>query len=168
MVVSFDIVTEEGDIFRVLLTSGEDAFFATPDIYATLGSDIEIVEIDLERISGSNPASLKTLGMISDGIFRCFKQNDKAILYYFCDDLNEIPVLGKGKEDVWPQEYRSMLFHRMFQRYVTLNNVSEDFVDVVVVINEDTRPLYMHFIARAKHLHYIELLKEFVYSNYSK
>lgn len=136
---------------------------------AVLGADIEIIEIDLERISGTNPASLQTLGKISEGIFHCFEQNKKGILYYFCDDMNDIPVLGRGKDDMWPQEYRSQLFSRMFQRYTLHNPNVEDAVDVVVVINEDTgRPLYMHFIARASHSHYIDILKKYVSDNYSK
>ena len=168
MVVSFDVIAEEGDVFRVLLSGGEDAFFATPDVCAVLGPNVEIIEIDLERVSGTNPASLRTLGKISEGIFRCFEQNDKAILYYFCDDLNDIPIIGRGKEDMWPQEYRSQLFSKMFQRYSLQNKNLIDAVDVVVVINEEIRPLFMHFIARAQHAHYIDILKKFVTDNYGK
>lgn len=168
MVISFDIVAEEGDVYRVLLSSGEDAFFGSSEIDVLVGQEVEIIEIDLERLSGCNPASLKTLWEISNSIFRCIKQNDKAVLFYFCDDMNEIPVIGKGKEDMWPQEYRSLLFHKMFQRYVMQNHVSEDYVDISVVINEDSRPLYMHFISRSEHVHYVNMLKEYISSNYSK
>lgn len=126
------------------------------------------MEIDLERISGTNPASMRTLGKIAEGIAHCFEQNEKAILYYFCDDMNEIPVIGRGKETMWPQEYRSALFSKMFQRHVTRNQHAVDIVDVAVVINQGGRPLYMHLIARVCHSKYIDKLKEYISDNYAK
>lgn len=52
MLISFDVQNDFGDVFRVSLSSGEDAYFATSDVIRDCDIDIEIVEIDLERIQG--------------------------------------------------------------------------------------------------------------------
>ena len=168
MVFSFNVIADTGDVFRVILSSGEDAFFATPEICSLLNNEIEIVEIDLERVTGSAPTSLKTLTKISEGIAHCFEQNKKAVLYYFCDDLSEVPSIGDSKIGMWPQEYRSLLFSRMFERYALNTSMEDSVTDVEVVIYEDTRPLYMHLIARTCHSRYIEALKAYITSRYSK
>ena len=128
MVVSFDIEAETGDCYRVILSSGEDAFFAGQWINDLFNNEIEIVEIDLERLSGNNATSLNTLKLIADGIGNCFRQNDKAILYYYCDDLMDVPK-SQRKNDMWPQEYRSQLFGLMFKRFVSQHE-TEDIKDI--------------------------------------
>lgn len=166
MTISFDIQAEAGDVYRVILSSGDDAFFADGDIRAILGDAVEIVEIDLERISGTNPTTMTTLRYIAEGIGRCFMQNDKAILYYYCDELSEV-FMSPRHLDLWPQEYRSHLFSLMFQRYVsTVSN--NDITDITIVINQDNRPLFMHLISRTKHARYIEILKDYISQNYGK
>lgn len=164
MIVSFDISTETQDVFRVVLSSGEDCFFAGKDVYELLDNKVEIVEIDLERISGNTPASINTLMKISEVIGNYFLQNNKAVLYYYCDDMNDIPV-GNNR-GLWPQQYRSELFGRMFQRRV--RGMNSDIVDVIVLLQQESRPIYMHLIARSAHQKYIEALKDYIVSNYGK
>lgn len=162
----FRVESPDGDIYQVALTSGLDAFFATKDICEELGNEFEIIEIDLERISGDNATTPYTLSLIAEGIGNYFLQNKKAILYYYCDDLADVPKSNRKKE-MWPQEYRSMLFSLMLRRYVTTHSVFE-MIDEDVMIEQDTHPIYMHLIGRLEHKHYIEMVKEYIITNYGK
>lgn len=166
MTFSFVVIDESGDTFRVILSSGDDAFFADSEIRKILGESVEIVEIDLERVSGSKPASLKTLKSIAEGIGRCFVQNEKAILYYYCDELSEA-FMSSRKADFWPQEYRSQLFSLLFQRYVASFG-GQEITDLTIVLNQGDRPLFMHLISRMKHAQYIEIIKQYITKNYGK
>lgn len=166
MVVSFDVKTDTNDIFRVSLSSGEDAFFATEDVMQDAALDVEIIEIDLERIEGSHSADIKTLRVIADGIGRCFSQNSKAVLYYYCDEL-DLPVVSHHHEREWPQEYRSQLFSRMFQRYASKAGII-DVVDMTVEIMQGDRPIFMHLIARECHRSSLEVLRNYIIKNYGK
>lgn len=166
MKVSFCVKAETGDEYLVSLLSGDDAFFATNDVASNIGNEIEIVEIDLDRISGNNPTTPHTLSLITEGIARHFSMNEKAILYYYCEDMSEVPKSTR-KDDMWPQEYRSQLFSLMFQRYL-LNHGVQDVIDVTLVIKQDFRPIFMHLISRKEHSHYIERFKAYIIDNYGK
>lgn len=160
----FDVESDSSDLFRIILSSGDDAFFVQEELFGVVGNEVEIVEIDLERIRGNNQANIKTLSLIAEGIATCFMQNKKAVLYYYCDDLSEVP--GQSKTHILsPQEYRSRLFANMFRRFFKAN---EDIRDIEIVINQGDRPLFMHIIARACHMPVVERLKDFVISNYGK
>lgn len=166
MRITFQVTSESNDVYQVTLSSGEDAFFATKDVCEQFCDEVEIVEIDLERISGDNPTTAQTLALISEGIARYFSMNEKAVLYYYCDDLAEVPKSDR-KQEIWPQEYRSQLFSLMFQRYLLKHNII-DVIDVTLMIEQDVRPIFMHLIARKKHSHYLEIIKSYIIDNYGK
>lgn len=166
MVISFDVKTETNDIFRVSLSSGEDAFFSSNDLMHEVSLDVEIIEIDLERIKGNNSADIRALKVIADEIGRCFSQNHKAILYYYCDEM-ELPIVSKHHEYEWPQEYRSQLFSRMFQRYAQKAGVF-DIIDMTIEIMQGDRPIVMHLIARECHRSCLDILKTYIIDNYGK
>lgn len=162
----FRVEAPEGDVYQISLASGLDAFFATEDVCADLSSEFEIIEIDLERISGDTPTTPYTLSLITEEIGKYFLQNNKAILYYYCDDMADVPKSGR-KQDMWPQEYRSKLFSHMLQRYVVSHSIF-DMIDEDIMLEEGTRPIYMHLIGRAEHKHYIEVVKRYIITNYGK
>lgn len=166
MKISFNVTSEEEDVYLVTLSSGEDAFFSTKDVCDELGLNLEIVEIDLERLSGDNPTTIRTLSLISERIGRTFLMNPKAVLYYYCDDLAEVPKSNR-KDNMWSQEYRSHLFSIMFQRFLIKHNAL-DIIDITLMIEEDCRPLYMHLIARKEHQKYVEIIKAYIMNNYGK
>ena len=166
MKVSFDVDSKQGDVYRVTLSSGCDAFFVQEDISEIVGNNVEIVEIDLERVNGKGITNTNILSKIAEGIARYFESNKKAVLYYYCDDLNDVPM-SQRKEDMWPQEYRSRLFSVMYNRYIAINNI-QDMMDVIFKIDQDDRPLFMHLIARQCHARYVELLKAYIIEHYGK
>lgn len=104
--------------------------------------------------------------LIAEGIGDYFLQNNKAILYYYCDDLADVPKSDR-KQDMWPQEYRSQLFSLMLRRYVITHSIF-DMIDEDVMLLQDTRPIYMHLIGRAEHKHFIEAVKQYIMTNYGK
>lgn len=163
---SFEVTSELGDLYAIHLTSGEDGFFVRQQIASLIDEPIEIVEIDLERLSGNNSASMKTLQAIVTGIARFFRQNDRAVLYYYCDEL-DVEQMRKNKKDMWPQEYRSHLFEMLFQRYCQQHQ-ELDILDTKIVIYQSDRPLYMHIIARAEHSGYLAVIRDYIVSNYGK
>jgi len=163
---SYEIEANLVDVYRVSLTSGEDAFFDTADVELLLNKDIEIVEIDLERINGTGKTSLRILEQIADGIANFIRQNSKSMLYYYCDDLSEIPFSGRNR-DISPQEYRSRIFSLMFNRY-TSKYKDLDLFDITIEINEDGRPLFMHLIAGRQYSDYVETVSRYILNNYGK
>ena len=59
--------------------------------------------------------------------------NENAILYFYCDDINEI---NRRNHDITPQKYRSRLFSRM-----------------------SDRDIYIHIISRESHLDYANIIR---------
>lgn len=98
----FRVESPEGDIYQVTLSSGVDAFFATKDVCNELSDKFEIIEIDLDRISGDHPTTPYTLSLVAEGIGNYFLQNNKAILYYYCDDMADVPK-SERKYEMLPQ-----------------------------------------------------------------
>ena len=166
MTFSFTVTSKTGDMYKVSLLSGDDAFFAKGDILNIVGENIEIVEIDLDRIKGNSQTDTAVLSKIADGIANYFISNEKVVLYYYCDDLAELPASPKRGE-MWPQEYRSMLFSLMFKRYLIRHDIS-DVIDVTIMIEQGPRPLLMHLIARKKHQKYLDLVRSYIIDNYGK
>lgn len=165
MRISFDILTTSKDSYRVILSSGKDAFFATTDFVSLIDIDIDIVEIDLERLSGNKPTELKTLRLITTKIIKFIKQNKKTVLYYYCDDMSEI--VGVTKEILWPQEYRNRLFSLLFERFC--KNIPDlELKDVTIQINQVGRPLFMHLITRLEYVPILEKIRNFLLDNYGK
>ncbi|GEM_PF-1273665 len=165
MRITFKVESAEG-VYLVSLSSGQDAFFSSNNISETFSKKVEIIEVDLKRVSGNLPTSLHTLSLISEGIGRYFISNDKAVLYYYCDDLADVPKSNR-KSEVWPQEYRSQLFSMMFQRFLIKHDMV-DVIDLTVMIEQGDRPLYMHLIARKEHSIFIEEIKRYIIENYGK
>ena len=60
-------------------------------------------------------------------------------------------VTNTSKNTMPPQEYRSRLFEKMFQRYVNLHNLSNVRLSVVE-INGINEKYYFHVIYRESHL----------------
>lgn len=166
MRISSDFTSESGDIYRVILSSGEDTFFVGDDVRDLVGSNIEIVEVDLERISGNSKTTPSVLYKIADLIGSFMEQDNDCVLYFFCDDISPIPQI-KAHRNIWPQEYRSRLFSSMFEHY-TLQHKNLSATDITIVIDAVGRPIYMHLIAREKHLPFVDTIKQYVMNNYGK
>lgn len=149
MDISFDIKNSEGDHVMVALSyyDAETVSVFTTDL-ATL--TLVFYDVTLIRKAGSGYVDKKILFTISDILARFLLENEDAVLCFYCDA--ETDVL-RNHEDMFPQEYRSRLFSRMFERYVQSHNLS-CFINLRVEIensgNSHNRQ-FAHFICRERH-----------------
>lgn len=141
------ISTSEGDVYHISLF--EDFTLVSDRMIENLG-DVRLVGIDLRRLKGDNPTNLSVLKAIEDVIAEVFLANDNIIVFYYCDFLNPIPYTRRNAMP--PQEYRSRMFERMFQRYVTQKNISDIGLSVFTVEGIGEK-YYFHLIHRKVHAH---------------
>lgn len=153
---SVDVTAKSGSEYRVIVSTVNVDIF--PDgLKDIIGNEIEIADVALERISGSDITSYEVLMKIASVIGEIFNSNENLILYFYCDDMRSIP---RRNESITPQKYRSNLFSAMFDRYLSLNGFT-DIMNVPVEIKAD-RDIYIHLIARTCHSHYLSEIRKFV------
>ena len=134
-----------GDVYHITLSEEKSLF--SSDALNSL-NDVTVLGIELRRLSGRHASGHEVLAAIEDTIAGLFLQNDNVIICYYCDFINPIPRTNKNSMP--PQEYRSRLFERMFQRYTKqrkLRNVRLS----VVEINGLNEKYYFHVIYREPH-----------------
>jgi hypothetical protein len=134
-----------GDVYHITLT--EDKGVLSPDALESL-KGITVVGIELRRLSGSQTTGHDVLAAIEDTIAELFLKSDNVIICYYCDFINPIPRTTKNSMP--PQEYRSKLFDRMFQRYTKQRGI-RDIRLSVVEINGINEKYYFHVIYRETH-----------------
>lgn len=145
--------TTEGSEYLVLIESFTKSILPD-DIIAEL-ERIDIVNIALERVSGECITKPNILFDISNFIAGFLLDNENSILYFYCDDINDIPRRNKS---ITPQKYRSDLFTKMFDRYTSTHSM-EDFIDNPLEFKTD-RDVYIHLIARDTLLPHVDIIKE--------
>ena len=134
-----------GDVYH--LTLSEDNVLFSSGVLEALGK-VHVAGIDLRRLSGNHVAGQDVLSALANEIAEFFFQNEDVILFYYCDFLNFIPHTTKNT--LPPQEYRSRLFERMFQRYVKQHGINKVRLSVVEV-NGVNEKYYFHVIYRENH-----------------
>ncbi|MBQ0019659.1 MAG: hypothetical protein KBT39_03955 [Bacteroidales bacterium] len=135
------------------------------DLKLLIQDSVEVVEITLYRMKGINHTPLKTLDKITDIIAKSFLENENAILYFYCDDLAELPSV---KKNIRPQEYRSRLFSSLFERYIRKNNLSDIINYPITIFDVEGVPMRIHLFARECHSKYVEIISNDLIDNYSK
>lgn len=93
-----------------------------PEEYA----DIEIIDINIEKVIDGKPVHHSTLFRMSSWLLQQFEEHDNAVFTFICstDDL------FTNHPDILPQTYRWNLFDRLFKRKVSKSEIS--ILDVVV------------------------------------
>lgn len=145
--------TVEGDEYLVLIESFTKSVL--PDDIITKFKGVDIVNIAIERVSGECITKPNILFDISNFLAGFLLDNENTILYFYCDDINEIPRRNKN---ITPQKYRSRLFTKMFDRYILTHPIGK-FIDISLEFKTD-RDIYIHLIARHTHLPYVNIIKE--------
>ena len=164
MKVSASLVVDSTEEYRIGFETIE-AGFLQDEVFGYLNKEgIEIVEVLLERVKGSEKTGIAVLAEISAVIYRLFETNENIILYFFCDDLNEIPYTQKKMS---PQAYRSSLFSAMFERFVRKHEVC-GIDNVSICIEALGRTEYLHFIVRNHHQKYIDYIQQNIEDTYAK
>ena len=131
-----------GDVYHISLS--EDHNILSSEAIDSLG-DVNVVGIELRRLAGCNATGREVLAAIESTIADFFAEHDNVIICYYCDFINPIPHTSKNSMP--PQEYRSRLFDKMFQRY-SLQHGLTDVRLSVVEINGINEKYYFHVIYR--------------------
>ena len=137
--------SSENDIYHITLSEDNSLLSAT-----ALDSldKVKLVGIELRRLSGNHVTGQEVLVAIENTIADFFIQNPNVIICYYCDFINPIPRTTKNTMP--PQEYRSRLFEKMFQRYTRHRSISDVRLSVVE-INGINEKYYFHVIYRESH-----------------
>lgn len=134
-----------GDVYHITL-SEDHRVLSTEAIDAL--RDVNVVGIELRRLAGRNATGQEVLVAIESTIAEFFAEHDNVIICYYCDFINPIPHTSKNSMP--PQEYRSRLFDKMFQRYSIQNGITNVRLSVVE-INGVNEKYYFHVIYRETH-----------------
>jgi hypothetical protein len=135
----------QGDVYHITLSESNDIL--SKSVLEALG-DVHIAGVDLRRLEGSHVTNQKVLTTLANTIAEFFLRDEHLIICYYCDFLNLIP--NTKKNSMPPQEYRSRLFERMFQRYVKQHQLDGVRLSVVE-INGINEKYYVHVIYRNGH-----------------
>ena len=100
---------------------------------------------------------------IRDIIGKVLNDNNNLILYFYCDDMHDIPRRDKA---LTPQKFRSLLFSRMFDKYISSNSII-NIINTPIEIKAD-RHIYIHLISRACHLEHVNAIKSTIMEMESK
>lgn len=153
MDISFDIHNEKGDQLRVALSyyDAENVSIFTDD---PLTLSLTFYDVTLMRMAGNHRLDYKTLNAVSGILARFLDDNPEAILCFYCDDMTDVE---RNDINITPQEFRSRLFSRMFERYTKTHDVTI-YVNHRIKIVSDNKPRFAHFICRREYLASVELI----------
>ena len=162
MDISVSISSQLGDEYRIII-SPFDLEVIPCEVRDLLGDDIEIADVTLERIKGDHPTDIGILLKISNVIGQVFNDNENIILYFYCDDIHDILRRDQG---LTPQKFRSTLFSRMFDKYISSNRIT-NMINTPIEVKAD-RNIYIHLISRSSHLEYVNAIKDAIMAMESK
>lgn len=149
MDISFDIRNTEGDQIRIALSYYDSETilnFSSDPLSLTL----VFYDVTLIRESGEGYVGYKMLSAVSDTLAKFMEDNDDAVLCFYCDAATNVK---RSHWKVSPQEYRSLLFSRMFDKCVETHGLT-GFINHRVRMDVDSDPLnsqFAHFICRKEH-----------------
>ena len=138
-------MSPQGDVYHITLSESNDIL--SKSVLDAL-DDVHIAGVDLRRLEGTHVTDQKFLTALANTIAEFFLRDEHLIICYYCDFLNLIP--NTKKNTMPPQEYRSRLFERMFQRYVKQHQLDGVRLSVVE-INGINEKYYVHVIYRNGH-----------------
>lgn len=104
----------------------------------------EVCDVSLERVSEFDSVDHKALHLISHMLFDFIERNPDNIIYFYCDDLHDLPR-SKHNQKLLPQEYRSRLFSALFAAETKRQNVS-CYVDDVIEFDLGDDKRFIHLI----------------------
>lgn len=139
MNVTIPIECQEGHLYLLELNSWKDL---------PVQSDIEVIDLALvtnDKISIiNNPGTLNKIASI---LFDFLEEND-VILYFYCSKSS----INKSikKENISNQQYRSILFSRMYDR-VSTNYPSKYIHKPIILEDPEDGDHYIHLIAKKRH-----------------
>lgn len=141
-----------GDVYHIALS--EDHSVLSSEAIDAM-HDVNVVGIELRRLAGKNTTGQEVLAVIESTIAEFFAEHENVIICYYCDFINPIPHTSKNTMP--PQEYRSRLFAKMFQRYSRQHGITDVRLSVVE-INGINEKYFFHVIYRETHSLFASLI----------
>ena len=126
---------------------------------------VDVSELIIERISGKSTTGQDVLHDITGWVAELFASNPNLIVFYSCDDMSPIPSrnANSNNRDIPVNAYRSKLFTRIFDSYMSshqVSGVSNTPIKLDNYENGQGYSLFFHFIARDIHNDIVEMLKD--------
>ena len=160
----YTIRSEKGDEYKLQFTTNRSGIIAEELLDYINDNGVEVAEIGLGRIKGTSVTSSRVLSQIEGSIADFMQRHRNVILSSFCEFINFLPAT---KKNIPVQEYRSRLFEKMFERYVSQHHLT-DFSNKVVEIDGVQEHFYFHVISRVEHLKFAEMIAEGHRKDFSK
>ena len=140
--------------------------YLTPETWSQLDGAVQLYTISLERVQGSRPVTAYELGILSEKVAGFMLTNPEAVLCYYCDFLNAIPSMRANRPAISRQEYRSLLFSHLFDRY-TSSHYAESYTQSIIIIDGDEK-YYIHIIAQKDLSPYMDIIANDFQIGYGK
>lgn len=161
--------SSSGDEYRIMLVDTPTEYLAEDIRNLIHENSVDIKEIIIERINGGNVINQRILHQISNWLAECFIENPHMMLFYQCDDMNPIPSRNENSSHkrMSVQEYRSRLFSRLFNTYVSSHHI-QDVINYPIRIDGEGYSYFVHIIARLRHVNVVECIGEDVLKGFGK
>ena len=140
--------------------------YLTSETWSQLEGAVRLYTISLDRVQGTRPITPFKLGILADKVAGFMMANPDAVLCYYCDFLNEIPSMRANRPAISRQEYRSLLFSHLFDRYASSHNV-ESYNQSIITIDGDEL-YYIHIIAQRDLAPYMSMIAKDFQIGYGK
>ena len=160
----YTLYSQSGDEYRLQFTTERSNIIADHILDQLSQDGIEVVEIGLGRVSGTNVTSHKVLRQIEECIADFMERMPNTILSYMCDFINLVP---SNKNNVTVQEYRSRMFSAMFKRYVSQHHIDNIFDDEIK-IDGVAESFYFHVIYHKAHDQYAKIIADSHHEDFDK
>ncbi len=158
-----------GDEYRIMLVDAPTEYLSEGIRNLIYENSVDIKEIIIERIHGGHVTNQRVLHQISNWLAECFIENPNMVLFYQCDDMNPIPSRNENSSHkrMPVQEYRSRLFSRLFNTYVSSHHI-HDVINYPIRIDGEGYSYFMHIIARLQHTKVVECIGADVLEGFGK
>ena len=154
--VVFPIQTERSELL-IRIEAFDLANTLEPDDLPKMGAS-EVCDVSLLRKSDYSGVDRKALRLISKMLFDFMADNPDNIIYFYCDDFNDLPRSGKHMK-LSPQEYRSRLFSALFADE-TRRHGAGMYVDDVLSFDVGGENKFIHLIYGTANADKAKVLKD--------
>lgn len=165
---TYSFTNSSNDQYILNLSQDGDRFLSAEVNGILKENDIEVWGILLLRKGREESVtSISLLTEISNSITLFVLQHPNAILYYQCDDMDDVPMNPKKKKSgMSVQKYRSMLFSLLFEKQTKF--LPLDVVNVPIFFDFMGQDTYIHILAREEHLCFVDIIKNDIRQGFEK
>lgn len=158
-------ISRQGSEYRILLSPAQLDILSDEMNILLSERGIDISELIIDRVQGDKTTEQDVLHDITGWVADMFASNPNLIIYYSCDDITPIPSRNTHSEnkDLTVNEYRSRLFTRIFDTYISSHQVTGVTNTPIRLDNYENGvgySIFIHLIARDKYADLVKMLKD--------